>query len=81
MNLQDQATLNRKKGTTMRLSNAIDWPHVETDRAAWAQWAGITLANAANWHGAQAAKAYRRRDLVTYLRHVRIADKLWRSIK
>ena len=33
--------------------------------------------NAANWHGAQAAKAYRRRDMVTYLRHVRIADKLW----
>jgi hypothetical protein len=39
------------------------------------------LSNAANWHGAQAAKAYRRRDMVTYLRHVRIADKLWRRVK
>lgn len=35
--------------------------------------------NAADWHGAQAVKAYRRKDMDTYVRHVRIADKLWRS--
>jgi hypothetical protein len=33
--------------------------------------------NAANWHGEQAVKAYRRKDMVAYVRHVQIADHLW----
>lgn len=37
------------------------------------------LSRVADWHGAQAAKAYRRRDRVAYIRHARIADKLWRA--
>jgi aminoglycoside phosphotransferase len=35
--------------------------------------------NAANWHGEQAVKAYRRKDMVAYVRHVKIADHLWRT--
>lgn len=31
----------------------------------------------ANWHGEQAAKAYRDNDMEGYLRHVAIADHLW----
>lgn len=38
------------------------------------------LANAANWHGVQAVKAYRRKDMDTYVRHVRIADQLWADL-
>jgi hypothetical protein len=34
-------------------------------------------ANAAYWHGEQAVKAYRRKDLVAYVRHIQIADHLW----
>lgn len=33
--------------------------------------------NAGDWHGQQAVKAYRRKDMASYVRHVRIADKLW----
>lgn len=35
------------------------------------------LSNAANWHGLQAVKAYRRKDMDAFVRHVRIADQLW----
>jgi hypothetical protein len=35
--------------------------------------------NVANWHGEQAVKAYRRKDMVAYMRHVAIADHLWRT--
>lgn len=35
--------------------------------------------NAADWHGEQAVKAYRRKDMVAYVRHVQIADYLWRT--
>jgi hypothetical protein len=34
-------------------------------------------ANAAAWHGEQAVKAYRRKDMVAFVRHVAIADYLW----
>ena len=37
----------------------------------------LRRSNAADWHGLQAVKAYRRKDLDAYVRHVRIADKLW----
>jgi hypothetical protein len=37
----------------------------------------IHIQNAANWHGIQAVKAYRRKDYDAYVRHTRIADKLW----
>ena len=33
---------------------------------------------AADWHGEQAAKAYRRKDMGAYVRHAQIADRLWR---
>lgn len=33
----------------------------------------------ADWHGQQAAKAYRKRQYAIYIRHARIADKLWRT--
>jgi len=33
----------------------------------------------ANWHGEQAAKAYRDDDMQSFLRHIAIADRLWRS--
>ena len=36
---------------------------------------------AADWHGNQAVKAYRRRDYEAYVRHVRIADKIWAEVK
>jgi hypothetical protein len=39
------------------------------------------LSNAANWHGVQAVKAYRRKDMDTYVRHVRIADQLWADVR
>ena len=39
------------------------------------------LLNAANWHGVQAVKAYRRKDMDTYVRHVRIADQLWADVR
>jgi hypothetical protein len=35
-----------------------------------------TLLNTADWHATQALKAYRKRDYVTYARHIRIADQL-----
>jgi hypothetical protein len=31
----------------------------------------------ADWHGEQAAKAYRENDMVAYARHAAIADRLW----
>jgi hypothetical protein len=33
--------------------------------------------NAANWHGEQAVKAYRRKDMGAFVRHTQIADHLW----
>lgn len=33
----------------------------------------------ADWHGEQAAKAYREGDTEAYVRHIAIADKLWRA--
>jgi hypothetical protein len=33
--------------------------------------------NVAAWHGEQAVKAYRRKDMDSYVRHVSIADYLW----
>lgn len=33
--------------------------------------------NAADWHGVQAVKAYKRKDMDAFVRHVRIADQLW----
>jgi hypothetical protein len=36
---------------------------------------------AADWHGIQAVKAYRRRDYEAYVRHARIADQLWQEGK
>jgi len=39
-----------------------------------------TLANAADWHGVQAVKAYRRKDMDAFVRHVRIADQLWADV-
>lgn len=30
----------------------------------------------ADWHATQALKAYRKRDYVTFTRHIRIADQL-----
>lgn len=33
--------------------------------------------NVAAWHGEQAVKAYRRKDMVAYVRHTQIADYLW----
>jgi hypothetical protein len=35
------------------------------------------LSNAADWHGGQAVKAYRRKDMDAFVRHVKIADQLW----
>lgn len=35
-----------------------------------------TLLNTADWHATQALKAYRKRDYVTFTRHIRIADEL-----
>jgi hypothetical protein len=32
---------------------------------------------AADWHGEQAAKAYRRKDMDSFVRHSLIADYLW----
>lgn len=32
-----------------------------------------------DWHGEQAAKAYREGDTEAYVRHIAIADKLWRA--
>lgn len=37
----------------------------------------IILQRVAEWHGLQAAKAYRKRNREAYIRHSRIADKLW----
>lgn len=37
------------------------------------------LNNAADWHATMALKAYRKKDLDLYIRHIRIADQL-RSI-
>lgn len=34
----------------------------------------------ADWHGEQAAKAYRKRDIKAYKRHTRIADRLWNTV-
>jgi hypothetical protein len=36
-----------------------------------------TTQRAANWHGEQAAKAYRARNMKAFKRHTRIADRLW----
>ena len=36
-----------------------------------------TRQRAADWHGVQAIKAYRRRDYETMVRHLRIADQIW----
>lgn len=36
-----------------------------------------TLQRAADWHGNQAVKAYRRRDWKAFKRHAAIADRLW----
>jgi hypothetical protein len=36
-----------------------------------------TRQRAGDWHGIQAIKAYRRRDYEAYVRHARIADRLW----
>lgn len=38
------------------------------------------LYRVANWHGEQAAKAYRKRDRKAYRRHARIADQLWARV-
>jgi hypothetical protein len=35
--------------------------------------------NAADWHGEQAVKAYRRKDMDSYVRHVALADHLWNT--
>jgi hypothetical protein len=35
------------------------------------------LLRCADWHGEQAAKAYRENDMGAYVRHVSIADRLW----
>jgi hypothetical protein len=36
---------------------------------------------AADWHGVQAMKAYRRKDYPAYLRHTRIAESLWKEFE
>lgn len=36
-----------------------------------------TRQRAADWHGNQAVKAYRKRDYAAYTRHAKIADKIW----
>lgn len=36
-----------------------------------------TRMRAADWHGVQAMKAYRRRDYEAFTRHIRIADSIW----
>lgn len=38
------------------------------------------LQRVADWHGEQAAKAYRKRDMKTYIRHARRADRLWNAL-
>lgn len=38
-------------------------------------------ARVAEWHGAMAIKAYRKRDYETYIRHIRIADIYWSKCK
>lgn len=43
--------------------------------------ARLRRANAADWHGTQAVKALRRKDLDAYVRHVRIADQLWADVR
>jgi len=35
------------------------------------------ILNTANWHGAKAAEAYLSGDLDAYVRHLRLADRLW----
>jgi hypothetical protein len=39
------------------------------------------LSNAADWHGLQAVKAYRRKDMDAFVRHVRVADQLWADVR
>jgi hypothetical protein len=46
-----------------------------------AQVTTVRLSNAADWHGTQAVKAYRRKDMDAFVRHVRIADQLWRNLR
>lgn len=41
----------------------------------------LHLSNAADWHGTQAVKALRRKDLDAYVRHVRVADQLWKDVR
>jgi hypothetical protein len=58
---------------------------VETDMTEWKNLLEYErkamLPAVAQWHGIQAVKAYRRKDYDAYVRHVRIADKLWKEIK
>jgi hypothetical protein len=41
----------------------------------------VHLSNAADWHGVQAVKAYRRKDMDAFVRHVRVADQLWADVR
>lgn len=36
----------------------------------------LTIDNAADWHATMAMKAYRKKDYLTYTRHIRICDNL-----
>lgn len=45
----------------------------------WGRQVFETRQRAADWHGVQAVKAYRRKDYEAFTRHIKIADKLWRE--